>query len=154
VSDFNNLKNPKNPKNLTNMENAGLVAAWIMGLILAGWLLFFLTRHIQTNTLARAVNKTLAQTEEVRRLELEPLGGNSLGTWFPVVGAEESGGGDRALLFSIIDNGIFAPCVAFVLNDGAIEILPLNNHAKAVFPRIPGGVIDMYRKRIEQEAAR
>ncbi len=146
----------KNSLKLTKTENAGLVAAWIAALILAGWLLFFFTDTIQNNTLVDSANRVLEQAGDVRRLERRTLGRNSLGTWHRVVGGAraESGRAGQALIFSIMDNGIFVPCIAFVDVGGEVNLFPLNSHAREVFPRIPEGVVDVYLKRIAKEAQR
>ncbi|MDR0374922.1 MAG: hypothetical protein LBH85_04285 [Treponema sp.] len=136
------------------MKNAGIVLAWIAGSLLAGWLLFFFTRSLQSDVFIQAVNKTLMQAEDTRRVEKNMLGRTSLGNWHRFVDADGQVEGN-ALLFSIFDNGILVPCIAFVPitgeNAGKIEILPLNNHARAVFPYIHQGEIDIYRRRIEKE---
>ncbi|MDR2194855.1 MAG: hypothetical protein LBP19_10425 [Treponema sp.] len=136
------------------MKNAGIVCAWIAGLLLCIWLLFFFTQSVQNDALIRAVNKTLAHTEDERRLDKEILGRTSLGNWYRFTST--SGGFEgKALLFSIIDNGILISCLAFVPETGEvagkIEILPLSNHARAVFNAIHQGVINIYRMRIEKE---
>jgi hypothetical protein len=136
------------------VKNTGIVLAWIAGSLFFGWLLFFLTRSLQGDMFIQAVNKTLSQTEETRRVEKNLLGRTSLGNWHRFVGANGEVEG-KALLFSIFDNGIMVPCIAFVPaggeNAGKIEILPLNNHARAVFPHIHQGELDIYRRRIEKE---
>ncbi|MDR1220315.1 MAG: hypothetical protein LBK73_12005 [Treponema sp.] len=136
------------------MKNTGIVLAWIAGTLFVGWLLFFSTRSLQSDMFIQAVNKTLTQAEDVRRVEKELLGRTSLGNWYRFVGANGEVEGN-ALLFSMFDNGILVPCIAFVSiageNAGKIEILPLNNHARAVFPYIHQGEIDIYRRRIEKE---
>jgi hypothetical protein len=136
------------------VKNTGIVCAWIAGLLLCLWLLFFLTRSVQNDALIQAVNKTLAQTEDTRRLDKEVLGRTSLGTWYRFTGT--SGGFEgKALLFSIIDNGILVSCLAFIPGTGEtadkIGVLPLSNHARAVFNGIHRGVIDTYIRRIEKE---
>lgn len=136
------------------MKNTGVVLAWIVGALFVGWLLFFFTRSIQSDVFIQAVNKTLTQAEDTRRVEKDILGRTSLGNWHRFVGANGEVEG-KALLFSIFDNGILVPCIAFVPvggeNAGKIEILPLNNHARAVFPYIHQGEIDIYCRRIEKE---
>ncbi|MDR0556836.1 MAG: hypothetical protein LBG43_03050 [Treponema sp.] len=136
------------------MKNTGIALAWIAGILLFGWLLFFLTRSLQVNVFIQAVNKTLAQAEDARHVEKEILGKTSLGNWRRFVGATGEVEGN-ALLFSMFDNGILILCIAFVPatgeNAGKVEILPLNNHARAVFPYIHQGEIDIYRRRIEKE---
>jgi hypothetical protein len=136
------------------VKNIGIVCAWIAGLLLCIWLLFFLTRSVQNDTLIRAINKTLAQTEDARRLDKGFLGRTSLGNWYRFTGTSGEFEG-KAFLFSIIDNGILVSCLAFVPDigeaAGKIELLPLSNHGRAVFGAIHHGVIDIYLRRIEKE---
>jgi hypothetical protein len=136
------------------VKNTGVVLAWIVGALLVGWVLFFFTRSLQGDVFIRAVNKTLTQAEDTRRVESDLLGRTSLGVWYRFVGVNGEVEG-KALLFTIFDNGILVPCIAFVPiageNAGKIEILPLNNHARAVFPHIHQGELDIYRRRIEKD---
>jgi hypothetical protein len=123
--------------------------AWVVGILLFCCFLFVITQSVQNTVLIQAINKVLAQTEESRYLGEKIPGRSALGNWYQVCDARGNPEG-KALFFSIMDNGILIPCLAFTSGDG-IDILPLNNHAKAVFKYIPQGVIDMYLRRIEKE---
>jgi hypothetical protein len=126
------------------VKQIGIVASWIAGLVLMSGLLFFFTQNVQNDLFVKNVNTVLAENGEARRLNKTSVVKTSLGVWYRVEGREE-----RAFVFYITHNGIFVPCITFT-GEEKIEILPLNNHAKAVFQDIPKGFIAFHLKRIEK----
>jgi hypothetical protein len=128
------------------VKNTGITAAWIAGILLLGWLLFFFTTPLRNNALIQSVNRALSQTEETRRLErLLPKSASGLGNWYTVSGSE-----NKAIVFSIMNDGMLIPCIAFVGSE-KVEIVPLDGHAQSVFKRLPEGTINLYKQRIEKE---
>jgi hypothetical protein len=128
------------------LKNTGIIAGWIAGILLLGWLLSFFTTPLRNNALIQSVNRVLPQTGDTRRLErLLPKSASGVGNWYAVSGSES-----EAVVFSIMDNGVFISCVAFVDSE-KVEIVPLDGHAQSVFKRLPEGVINLYKHRIEKE---
>jgi hypothetical protein len=103
----------------------------------------------------RSVNRVLAQIDwDGQPLSLEnPLGFRDLhpettrmGTWFTFKDTE----GQKGLVFTIIANGSFLPCLAVVSPEGLVErIVPLNSHSEKLLDRVSPGVLGIYIRRIE-----
>jgi hypothetical protein len=133
------------------IRDMGILAAWIAGLCLAGGLAWFLTQPLRNSFVIHTVNRTLERSGESRRLEapVSPWGKNGaafqLGSWYTV--REETG---RAVVFSIMNDGILAPYAAFLSGQGtAGPFIPLSVHAERLLDRLPREVLQTYVWRIE-----
>jgi hypothetical protein len=133
------------------IRDMGVLAAWIAGLCLVGGLAWLLTQPLRSGFIIHTVNRTLEQNGESRRLEapVSPWGKNGvifqLWSWYTV--KEETG---RAVVFPIMDDGIFAPYVVFLSIQGtAGPFIPLSVHAGRLLNRLPHEVLQTYVQRIE-----
>jgi hypothetical protein len=130
--------------------------AWIGGVLLTGWCLWFFTQSYRSRLLAEAVNRVLEQNGEPRRLEVPLSSGGPalLGSWFTVSGdpsvpADAVGG--RAFVFTVIRGGVSAACVALTDSSGGIKrILPLSGNAAQVTEELPLPLYRFYEERIKR----
>jgi len=129
---------------------------WIAGLILAAMLLWSLTFPFRASLLMRSANRSLIETEDQRRLSV-PI--HFYSRHFPIgcmYTVRESD--SHFFVFTIFRDGILVPCGAEISKEGkVIEIIPLGNHSRQVWDRIPQGLIKLNIRRIEtawQAAAR
>ena len=135
------------------LKDRAILAAWIVGLVLAASLLWSLTFSFRLNVLMHAANRALAAVEDTRRLS-EPLPrafqtGELLGGWYTLAGSDS-----LFLVFAIMRDGILAPHGVEISAEGQIvEMVPLGNHARQIVDRIPQGLIDVYVRRIESTVA-
>jgi hypothetical protein len=136
----------------------GILAAWITGLCLAGGLCWFLTQPPRNSLIIRTVNRTLEQNGESRRLEapISPWGKSGvvfqLGNWYTLT--EKTGRmmdkTGRAVVFSIMNDGILAPYAVFLSPQGeAGPFIPLSVHAGRMLDRLPAGILQTHVRRIE-----
>jgi hypothetical protein len=140
------------------LGDRALKAAWITGLLLAGWLLWFFTTSPRENGLKRQVNLILSSRGENFSLAA-PLRrdrrGIPLGTEFSLEApAEDTGGeGPRSfLVFPLVSGGTALSCGALIDSQGRVErLIPLGAHGEQAFERIPRGILDLYIRRIEGE---
>ena len=135
------------------LKDRAILAAWIVGLVLAASLVWSLTFYFRLNILMNATNRALVAVEDTRRLS-EPLPRafqtrELLGGWYTLAGSDS-----LFLVFAIMRDGILAPHGAEISAEGRIvEMIPLGNHARQVMDRIPQGLIDVYARRIESAVA-
>jgi hypothetical protein len=140
------IKNP-GPK----MKEAAILGGWIGGLVLAGALLWVLTGSARDRGLLRAVNRSLAAQKESVRLT-EPLprrfsGREPLGRRFGLV---DSAG--CMLIFPLLNGGAALPVGALLDDQGKVDrLIPLGNHGRQIFNRIPPGILKIYIRRIEAD---
>jgi hypothetical protein len=133
------------------MKDTAILAGWIGGLVLVGALLWILTGPARDQGLLRAVNRSLAAQEESIRLA-EPLprqidGPEPLGRRFSL--ADSAG---SLLIFPFLNGGISLPVGVLLDDQGKAErIIPLGNHGRQVFDRIPPGALKLYIRRIEAD---
>ncbi|MDR2632686.1 MAG: hypothetical protein LBC51_03570 [Treponema sp.] len=131
--------------------------AWILGILLVGWGLWFFTQSQRTRVLRQTVNQVLETAQDSRRLDdliQQPLSWGHIpwGNWYTLTGSQ-----DRVLVFSLMSNGIFIPCMAVVSSgtgkvvDGTI--LPLTSHPEQTLKQIPPGLINIYIQRIESPSS-
>ncbi|MDR1566811.1 MAG: hypothetical protein LBS48_05975 [Treponema sp.] len=140
---------------MPRVKDSALFLGWIAGLVLTGVLCWSLTQQIRANFLMRSVNRVLARIAwEGQPLSLgKPLAFRDLppettrmGTWFTLEDAE----GQKGLVFTIIANGSFLPCLAVVSPEGLVErIVPLNSHSAKLLDRVSSGALGIYIRRIE-----
>ncbi|MDR2617535.1 MAG: hypothetical protein LBC62_01580 [Treponema sp.] len=145
---------------MPRIKDSAIFTAWIAGLCLAGILCWFLTQEIRANFLMRSVNRALAQIAlDGQPLSLgKPLAFRDLppettrmGTWYTLEDPE----GQKGLVFTIIADGSFLPCLAVVSPEGPVErIVPLNRHSEKLLDRVSPGVLGIYIRRIEGGSAK
>ncbi|MHB9291522.1 hypothetical protein Holit_00599 [Hollandina sp. SP2] len=135
------------------LKERGIYIGWIAGILLVGGGLWFFTQSLRTTLLLQTVNQVLETVQDPRRLEgLIPgqasWGRLPWGNWYTLVDSE-----DRVLVFSLMSNGIFIPCMAVVSSGtGKVvedTILPLTSHPEQTLKQIPRGLIKTYIRRIE-----
>ncbi|MDR2211737.1 MAG: hypothetical protein LBO65_09805 [Spirochaetaceae bacterium] len=127
-----------------------ITLAWIGAVFVTGALIWFLTQPYRSRLLAEAVNKVLVQEGHRWRLgtSLGPEFPAALGTWFTVEGS-----GGKALVFTVLQSGIFTACVALTDNSGRVSsIVPLSRSAAQVMAELPLPVYQFYVNRIEGQA--
>jgi hypothetical protein len=138
-------------------------AVWIGTILVAGFLVWFLTQDLRTRFLVERINSELAGNGDSRRLEtVLPKGrASGFGTWFsltqgtadPAGKAGKAGRAGRAFVFTMMRGNGAAACVAFVNPSGAVEtILPLSGNAAQILEELPEPVYHFYAGRIEKAA--
>ncbi|GHV30986.1 hypothetical protein AGMMS4952_18840 [Spirochaetia bacterium] len=141
------------------LKEAGIFLAWIAGLFLIAGFAWFLSRPARTGMSIRNVNAALHNAQVIRILEapltdksiprLKAAKAAQLGAWYSLYNSE-----DRAVVFSIMAEGIPAPCVIFISPQGGVEgPVPLGVYSAQVLERLPPGVIQTYRNRLAAGAA-
>jgi hypothetical protein len=140
-----------------DLKDRAIRAAWIAGLLLAGWLLWFFTASPRENGLKRQVNLILSSRGEDLRLAA-PLRrgrrGIPLGSEFSLESPAEGPGEERRsfLVFPLISGGTTLSCGALIDPQGRVErLIPLGAHGEQAFERVPRGILDVYIRRIEGE---
>ena len=136
-------------------RNLLLCLAWIGSALLIGFLLWFFTLSFRTKLLTQKVNKALAQSGVTGggRIEKVPgiLGGPSSvlgGSWFMLGNSL-----DRAFVFTMIQNGIAAACVALVDSENKVRsIIPLSENARQITDELRLPLYRFYVDRIERIA--
>ena len=138
-------------------RNVLICLAWIGSALLIGFLLWFFTASYRTKLLTQKVNKALAQsgvagTAGGGRIE-KPTGflGSPAsvmgGSWFNL---DDSSG--KAFVFTMLQNGIGAACVALVDNEGRVRtIIPLSENARQITDELRLPVYRFYVDRIERD---
>ncbi|GHV75614.1 hypothetical protein AGMMS49942_04350 [Spirochaetia bacterium] len=136
------------------LKGAAFFLAWLAGLFLIAGLAWFLSRPVRADISMRNINTVLKNARELRQLEA-PLADKSiprlkaakaaqLGTWYSLHNSE-----DRAVVFSIMTDGILAPYLLFVSPRGEMgEPIPLGAHSAQMLERLPREVLQTYRKRL------
>jgi hypothetical protein len=139
-----------NKISIPQFKDTAILCGWIGGLILIGCLCWFLTGSLRGDLLRNSVNRVLVQAGDARRLEapitasaIKPSLGR-IGTWFSM------NEGYRALVFTLIADGVFLPCVAIVDPLGKLEeLIPLSPGGLKLLGRVSPGIIKLYTSRIE-----
>jgi len=134
------------------LKDRGILLAWVAGLLLLLTLIWILTQPVQANTLMRAVNSSLVNNDDSRRLGsfIPAKKGRAglLGYWFSMYNST-----DRMFVFGVFQNGILIPLGAIVSADNkAYEIIPLSAHAVQIFDEISESILQVYIGRIEETA--
>jgi hypothetical protein len=133
------------------MKDAAILGGWIGGLVLAGALLWVFTGSLRDRGLLQAVNRSLAAQKETLRLA-EPLprrfsGREPLGRRFGL--ADSSG---SMLIFPLLNGGAALPVGALLDGQGKVDrLIPLGNHGRQIFDRVPQGILKIYIRRIEAD---
>jgi hypothetical protein len=140
---------------MRDLKNTALCAAWIGGLLLTGWLLWFFTESPRNLVLSYRINGILAERGETFILSGIPVKNRRrlpLGTEFTLAAGNEDPAGGSFLVFPLISDGIFLNCGALIDPQGRVErLIPLGIHAEQAFERVPAGILNAYIRRIETE---
>jgi hypothetical protein len=139
--------------NIPALRDKAIFIGWIAGLIIAGSLLWSLTRPLQTRYLLRAVNRALIAREDARRLIApegrRPISTNPIGVWYTMLDSDFG-----MFVFAIMWDGALIPCGAELSPDGRItDFIPLSGSSEQLLDHIPWSVIEVYLRRIEAAAA-
>jgi hypothetical protein len=135
------------------LKDRAILLGWIAGLIVAAALLWSFTFSFRAAGLMRSANRALTELGDERRLSAplsRPSNGQfPLGCWYTVERSTST-----FFVFTVMRDGILVPLGAEISAEGRVrEILPLGNHARQVFERIPQGLVNVYTRRIESVAA-
>ena len=131
------------------LKDRAILAAWVVGLVLIASLIWSLSFSLRLNVLMNATNSALVAANDARRLS-EPLPRpfqtrELMGSWYAIAGSDS-----LFFVFAVIRDGVLVPHGAEVSAEGQIvEMIPLGNHARQVADRLPGGLLDVYARRIE-----
>ncbi|WP_010261411.1 hypothetical protein [Treponema primitia] len=137
------------------LKGLGIFLGWIAGLFLIAGLTWFLTRPVRTRIIIRNINSTLRNMEEGRQLEAPFTADKSiprwkagkaaqLGSWYSLYNSAE-----KAVVFSIMAEGLLAPYVIFVSPWGEMgQPIPLGAHSAQILDRLPQGVLHAYINRL------
>jgi hypothetical protein len=133
---------------MKDLKTPAICAAWIGGLLLGGWLLFFFTANLRETALMRQVNRILtARGESFTLTGIYDQRNRRL----PLGTAFQAGEG-TLLVFPLVSAGASLSCGALIDAQGQVErIIPLGIHSEQAFERLPQGILDVYIRRIEGE---
>jgi hypothetical protein len=135
-----------------DVRHMGIFAGWIAVLVLAGSFLWGFTQPVRNRILLTSVNRVLAAGTTIEDLRLEqpvspwrmPGRASQVGTWYTTTAKA------WAVVFPLMTDGIFSPVLGVISAEGTVEaLIPLSNHAAAVFSRLPRGALQVYIRRIE-----
>jgi hypothetical protein len=148
-SAVSSIENPR----ILRLKDVSIFAAWIGGILLIGGLCWFLSAPLRSRLVMRAVNRVLTRIDDPRRLDavipLSELRPDALriGSWYNMAFSRE---GSRAVVFTLIAEGCFFPCLAEINQEGRVEnIVPLSRHGERAFRGLSPGSIQIYIRRLE-----
>jgi hypothetical protein len=135
-----------------SIKDLGIFIGWIVGILLLGGVLWFFTQSVRTGILLTHVNQALVSIGDSRQLDEAVTASGfrksmfPLGTWYTLKYSE-----NRALVFSIMTDGILLPCVAVVSASGTVDaVIPLTSYSKQIVQQLAPERIKIYRQRIER----
>ena len=135
---------------LDRLKDTSIFLGWIAGLLLISGFCWFLSRPLRVNFLMSSINNAFTQSGDTRRLTESVTAGSlspgleRLGTWYNL------NTGNKAIVFTLIADGIFMPCMAVLDSVGKVqEIIPLSSNGSRMLTRISPGIIQLYIRRIE-----
>jgi hypothetical protein len=138
---------------IKNLNKTSVFAIWMAVITLASAMIWGLTTGLRNSITANMANKILADSGEERRIEQSVstwhIPGNiaQFGTWFTMTSHE------NAVIFPLIVEGIFSPCLAIIDKDGKLEkLLPLTVNADRAISRSNPGYLLILTERIEKNA--
>ncbi|MCL2472099.1 MAG: hypothetical protein FWF26_00325 [Treponema sp.] len=155
----------KNARIPPQLKDAAIFLGWIIGLILIAALIWVFTQPVRNQILLGSVNRVLEESGNSLRLG-EPLppdfrssanSGTSaslvFSTWFTVAGNSEQGNslpGAKAIVFTLVADGSFFPCLAIVTQEGTVrEFIPLSSYGGRIMKTLSSGILKIYTRRIE-----
>jgi hypothetical protein len=140
------------------LREIGIFLGWIAGMFLIAGFAWFLSRPARARSAVRHINATLSYMGETREVEAPLVFDRSLprrkaakaaqaGTWYALSNSD-----DRAVVFSIMADGVLAPFLVFISPQGeAGQPLPLGAHSVQIMDRLSRGTLQTYIKRLEAE---
>jgi hypothetical protein len=139
---------------IKGLSETSIFTIWMVMLMLTSVLLWGLTTNLRNDIMAKTINKILNETGEKRMvlgaISTWHIPGNvtQFGTWYTMTSQE------HAVLFSLIVEGIFSPCLAIINNDGNLgTLIPLTANANKVISGMNPGHLRIWVDRIEKNAA-
>ncbi|MDR2342974.1 MAG: hypothetical protein LBD86_00400 [Spirochaetaceae bacterium] len=139
---------------IRRLNETSIFAIWMVMLMLTGILLWGFTIDLRNDIMVKTVNKILDDAGEKRKVVAAistwhiPGSVTQFGTWYTMTGQE------NAVIFSIIAEGIFSPCLAIINGDGRLDsLIPLTVNADRLISRINPGYLRVWIDRIEKNAA-
>jgi len=132
-------------------REATIFIAWIATLLVLAGIFWAFTLPARNNLLVKSVNRALEESGDSRRLETlsnnERTVSFGMSARFAVKNTPEQ---QSAVVFTLIGEGTFFPCVALLNQDGKVaEFIPLNRHGERVMRRISPGLLKIFSGRIE-----
>jgi hypothetical protein len=129
-----------------------ILLGWIAGLLLSASLAWSLSFPYRSASMIRAVNMALGAAEDTRVISSHLPGRLTrpapIGFLFRLYNSDSF-----FFVFVIMNEGSLVPCGVEINKDGQTSgIVPLGSYARQVIGRIPGGVIQVYLRRIESAA--
>jgi hypothetical protein len=141
-------------KGVANLSETSIFSIWAAILLISAALIWGLTVNFRNDITIRVVNQYLAGIGESRRIESAvsawhiPGNVSQLGTWYTMTNKE------NAIIFPLIMEGIFSPCLAIIDNEGRLgTLVPLTLNADRIMSRVNPGYLRIYMGRIEKNAA-
>lgn len=144
---------PVNNKNHSPViKDTAVFAAWILGILFLGSILWYISQDFIENRMLRKVNAVLINNNDVRRLVSVLPNGSKSGTpfqkyqRFSVLHSSES-----AVVVTIYYNTVPAVFAVFINSNGEVhEFLPLDKHSVQVMGRIEQTKLDAYKIHVEE----
>ncbi|MDR2397192.1 MAG: hypothetical protein LBD74_00355 [Spirochaetaceae bacterium] len=135
------------------LKERGIYLGWIAGLLLIGGGIWFFTQAARAAALQQRVNQVLESIQDPRRLEERSPGPAAFGHWYTLSDSE-----DRAVVFPLMHNGVFIPCLAVVSSrTGTVAdaaFVPLTAHPEQTRKGLPAGLVTLYMRRIENAVSK
>jgi hypothetical protein len=139
---------------IKNLNEMSIFAIWFVVMVFAGVLTWGLTAGTRGNVTIETVNRYLDSIGESRQIASAvptwhiPGRVTQIGTWYNMTSTE------KAVIFPLIREGIFSPCLAVINSDGKIgTLIPLTANGDSVLPRLNPGYLQIFTDRIESSAA-
>ncbi|MDR2803209.1 MAG: hypothetical protein LBB22_02835 [Treponema sp.] len=137
-----------------NLSETSILSIWVAILLISAALIWGLTANLRSDITIKIVNQYLIGIGESRRIESAvstwhiPGNISQLGMWYTMTSKE------NAIIFPLIMEGIFSPCLAIIDNDGRLSTLvPLTVNADRIMSRVNPGYLRICMDRIEKNAA-
>jgi hypothetical protein len=140
-------------RSIKNLSETSVFAVWFAALALAGALVWGLTAGARGDATINTVNRYLDGIGESRKIASAvstwhiPGRVTQLGTWYTMTSAE------NAVIFPLVMEGIFSPCLAIINSDGKLgTLIPLTANGDSILPRLNPGHLQIWTERIERNA--
>ncbi len=134
------------------LKDMMIFAGWILGILVFGGLLWYLTQDFRDHRMVRTINAVLIQNNDRRRvlsvLSDQLTSGRTFQHYerFSVVGSA-----GIAVVITMYDNAVPAVCAVFVNSDGTVQdFVPLDDHSAQIWGRLEKTKRDVYTIYIEE----
>jgi hypothetical protein len=132
-----------------------LTALWFSVISLFLLLLFLFTSSLRAKITGEKINVYLSENGSGRILTAPVsawgMSGEaiSLGSWW-ILGRENEVDKTETygVIFTVLQNGVFAPFLGIALDNGDAELIPLTKSAKTMGARLTPGMLDIYKRRV------